>query len=73
GSRAARLEAAGLERATADPAVHLHLYDKRLVFERRKMGHLTAIGSSVGEALERARGAAAHLRWATEVDKEGEA
>ena len=73
GSRAARLEAAGLERAMADPAVHLHLYDKRLVFERRKMGHLTAIGSSVGEALERARGAAAHLRWATEVDKEGEA
>lgn len=73
GSRAARLEAAGLERATADPAVHVHLYDKRLVFERRKMGHLTATGSSVAEALERARGAAAQLAWAAEGDKEGEA
>jgi 5-(carboxyamino)imidazole ribonucleotide synthase len=73
GSRTARLEAAGVERATADPAVHLHLYDKRLVFERRKMGHLTAIGSSVEEALERARGAAAKLAWAAEGDKEGEA
>jgi 5-(carboxyamino)imidazole ribonucleotide synthase len=72
-SRAARLEAAGLERALADPAAHLHLYDKRLVFERRKMGHLTATGSSVEEALERARGAAAMLAWAAEGDKEGEA
>jgi 5-(carboxyamino)imidazole ribonucleotide synthase len=63
-SREARLDAGGMDRALADAAVHLHLYDKRRVFERRKMGHLTAIGSSVEEALERARGAAAHLRWA---------
>ena len=31
-----------------NPTVHLHLYDKREVFERRKMGHVTAIGSTVG-------------------------
>src|SRR5207342_3624073 len=43
--RAARLF--GVEAALADPDVHLHLYDKRQVFERRKMGHLTALGTSV--------------------------
>ena len=39
--RPARLT--GVADALADPAVHLHLYDKRDVFERRKMGHLTAL------------------------------
>jgi len=63
-ARAARLEADGIGSALTDAAVHLHLYDKRRVFERRKMGHLTAIGSSVDEALDRARDAAGHLRWA---------
>ncbi len=74
-SRAARLEPGEHGPALADPAVHLHVYDKRRVFERRKMGHLTAIGSSVEDALERARAAAAHLRWADDpVDgaKEGQ-
>jgi 5-(carboxyamino)imidazole ribonucleotide synthase len=65
-ARDAGLEAEGVGRALADPSVHLHLYDKRRVFERRKMGHVTAIGSSVEEALDRARAAAAHLRWADE-------
>ena len=41
-ARPARLDSLGLARAMADPAVHLHLYDKRQVFERRKMGHVTA-------------------------------
>ena len=62
--RPARLEAAGLAEAMADPAAHLHLYDKRQVFERRKMGHVTALGSTVDDALDRARRASAHLRWA---------
>ena len=56
--RAARLEVGEIGAALADPAVHLHLYDKRRVFERRKMGHLTAVGSSVEDALARARAAA---------------
>jgi len=64
GQRSARLEAAGLGRAMADPAVHFHLYDKQRVFERRKMGHVTAVGTNVEDALERAREAASHLRWA---------
>ena len=54
----------GMETALADPAVHLHLYDKRRVFERRKMGHLTALGATVDEALDKARTALAGLRWA---------
>ena len=45
----------GMDAALADPAVHLHLYDKRDVFERRKMGHLTALGADVDAALDRAR------------------
>ena len=63
-TRPARLEPGGVGRALADPAVHLHLYDKRRVFERRKMGHVTATGASVEEALDRARAASAQLRWA---------
>src|SRR5688572_18422185 len=69
--RAARLDAAGIGRALADPSVHLHLYDKCRVFERRKMGHLTALGLSVEESLERARAAAAHLRWADDDPVDG--
>jgi 5-(carboxyamino)imidazole ribonucleotide synthase len=54
----------GVADALADPAVHLHVYDKRLVFSRRKMGHLTALDASADTALERARAARARLRWA---------
>jgi len=57
--RAARL--IGVASALADPTVHLHLYGKRDVFERRKMGHLTALGQDVDAALDRARSAAAAL------------
>ncbi|HEY7702369.1 MAG TPA: 5-(carboxyamino)imidazole ribonucleotide synthase [Candidatus Limnocylindrales bacterium] len=61
--RAARLEPGGLARAMADPTVHLHLYDKRQVFERRKMGHVTAMGPTTGEALARAQAALEELHW----------
>ncbi len=46
------------------PDVHLHLYDKHTVFERRKMGHVTALGATTDEALARAREAAGHIGWA---------
>jgi 5-(carboxyamino)imidazole ribonucleotide synthase len=60
--RDARL--AGLDEALADPLVHVHVYDKRRVFERRKMGHVTLAGAATPEdALDRARTAAALLRW----------
>jgi 5-(carboxyamino)imidazole ribonucleotide synthase len=54
----------GADATLADPAVHLHLYGKREVFERRKMGHVTALGATVDEALAHARAAAAALSWA---------
>lgn len=53
----------GLADALADPDVKVHVYDKRRVFGRRKMGHVTAIAGSPEEALERARRARARLRW----------
>ena len=60
----------GVERALADPAVHLHLYDKREVFERRKMGHLTVAGPDVEAGLDRARAALAALHWDDAQPKE---
>jgi 5-(carboxyamino)imidazole ribonucleotide synthase len=59
--RPARL--AGLADALGDPDAHVHVYGKRRVFERRKMGHVTVIGRDADDALERARQARAALRW----------
>jgi 5-(carboxyamino)imidazole ribonucleotide synthase len=66
--RAARL--LGVPAALADPAVHLHLYDKRQVFERRKMGHLSALGSDPDQALASVHAALAELSWAEDPTKE---
>jgi 5-(carboxyamino)imidazole ribonucleotide synthase len=61
--RDARLE--GTAAALADALVHLHVYGKRQVFARRKMGHLTVVGiPDVEEGLARGRAALAQLRWA---------
>jgi 5-(carboxyamino)imidazole ribonucleotide synthase len=54
----------GIYAALELPDVHLHLYDKHTVFERRKMGHVTALGATTDEALSRAREAAARIGWA---------
>ncbi len=55
----------GAADALSDPHVHLHVYDKRRVFERRKMGHLSVTGlADADEALARGRAALANLRWA---------
>lgn len=58
GRRNGPTEARGLEQALADPDVHLHLYGKRDVRRGRKMGHITALGSSLAEAERRAWAAA---------------
>jgi 5-(carboxyamino)imidazole ribonucleotide synthase len=52
----ARPDAAG---ALAVPGAHLHLYDKAEVRPGRKMGHVTALGATAEDALDRARRAAA--------------
>lgn len=54
----------GLEQAMRDPGVSVHVYGKRRVFERRKMGHVTVVSERLGDAMDRARAAAAHLTWA---------
>lgn len=62
--RPARLE--GLADALVDDAVHLHLYGKRDVVERRKMGHLTALArtdETTADALVRAQAACDRLSW----------
>ncbi len=60
-SREARLD--GVAEALELPDVHLHVYDKRVVRERRKMGHVTALGPDIDAALARAREARSRLRW----------
>jgi len=69
--RLARLAPASLDRALRDPTVHLHLYDKQMVFERRKMGHITATGVDLDAALTSARAARDILQWLDEEGVEG--
>ena len=59
----------GIDAALDVPDVHLHLYDKRRVFERRKMGHVTALGATPDEALARAREAAGAHRLGGDVSR----
>ena len=59
--RDARL--AGVPAALEDPGAHVHVYGKRRVFERRKMGHVTVVGTDAADALARARAARAALSW----------
>lgn len=52
----------GLEQALAVPGVAVHLYGKREVRSFRKMGHLTAVGATVEEAMARAEQARAMMK-----------
>jgi 5-(carboxyamino)imidazole ribonucleotide synthase len=53
----------GLERALAVPGAHVHVYGKTTSQRGRKMGHVTALGTSSEAALQRARAAADVLRF----------
>ena len=57
----------GVAEALEIPDAHLHLYDKQHVFERRKMGHVTALDADADAALDRARRGRAKLRWQGEA------
>ena len=50
-----RVQLDGADAAMAVPGAHVHLYGKSTVRPRRKMGHVTALGTSREDALERAR------------------
>jgi 5-(carboxyamino)imidazole ribonucleotide synthase len=54
---------AGLEEALAVPGVAVHVYGKTTSAKGRKMGHLTALGQTVAEALARAEQAAGRLKF----------
>ncbi len=56
----------GLDAALAQPGTAVHLYGKRRVFERRKMGHVTVTDANgdVESARARAWAAAGAIRWA---------
>ena len=49
-------------RALADPRVKLHLYGKKEPRPGRKMGHLTVLAATPGEALEAAQAAKERLK-----------
>jgi 5-(carboxyamino)imidazole ribonucleotide synthase len=55
----------GLVAALSFPGAHLHLYGKALSKRGRKMGHITALGATVAEALATARSAADSLQFGT--------
>ncbi|MCX6883135.1 MAG: 5-(carboxyamino)imidazole ribonucleotide synthase, partial [Verrucomicrobia bacterium] len=53
----------GIDRALQIDGAHLHVYGKNSSMPSRKMGHVTALGGSVEDALQKAQGAAALIRF----------
>ncbi len=53
----------GLDKALAIPGAQVHVYGKTLSKPGRKMGHITALGSSVAEAEQTAKEAAALIQF----------
>jgi 5-(carboxyamino)imidazole ribonucleotide synthase len=54
---------AGIDEASATEGAFVHLYGKREVRPGRKMGHVTALGSTPDGALALARRVAARITW----------
>lgn len=59
----------GIQEALKVPGAHVHVYGKAMSGPGRKMGHVTALGRTMGEALETARKAAAAIRFGSEAAK----
>lgn len=55
----------GLERALAIPGAHVHIYGKAMSGAGRKMGHVTALGATLDEALATAQRAASYISFGT--------
>ncbi len=45
----------GLEKTLGMKGVYVHLYGKKITKPNRKMGHVTCVGATVAEAMEKAR------------------
>ena len=56
----------GLKEALAIDGAHVHVYGKSASRPGRKMGHVTAVGSSAEEATDRARRAAESISFGRE-------
>jgi 5-(carboxyamino)imidazole ribonucleotide synthase len=63
GARKAAGRPLGIERALAIPGAHIHIYGKAMSGAGRKMGHVTALGATMDEALATAHRAAAEIRF----------
>jgi 5-(carboxyamino)imidazole ribonucleotide synthase len=59
----------GLAEALAIPGAHPHIYGKALSAPGRKMGHVTALGETMGEALGIAQRAAGLIRFGDAHEK----
>jgi 5-(carboxyamino)imidazole ribonucleotide synthase len=63
GDRKAVGRPVGIEQALAVPGAHVHIYGKAMSGAGRKMGHVTALGATMDEALATAQRAAARIRF----------
>ena len=63
GDRKAVGRPVGIELALAVPGAHVHIYGKAMSGVGRKMGHVTALGPTMNEALATARQSAAQIRF----------
>ena len=63
GDRKAVGRPVGIEQALAVPGAHVHIYGKAMSGVGRKMGHVTALGATMDEALATAQRAAARIRF----------
>ena len=63
GDHSGPAELTGVGEAYQNPNVKLHIYGKETVSPGRKMGHITATGSTIEEALREVRQAHACIRF----------
>ncbi|MFN3504889.1 MAG: 5-(carboxyamino)imidazole ribonucleotide synthase [Caldimicrobium sp.] len=59
----------GLEIALKTPGVSVHIYGKKETFPLRKMGHITVLGESLKEALQKAKNLKRILKVKGEIRK----
>ncbi|CAN5613187.1 5-(carboxyamino)imidazole ribonucleotide synthase [soil metagenome] len=62
GHRNGTVDFASIPDVLLSEGVHLHLYGKTTVRERRKMGHVTVLGADASDCLRRAEAAAAAVK-----------